>query len=191
MFNGGSTETQLINPKNAEAILWVLKTIVMMENVTCDTLFCGNLNEDIGKNVSCKTIICYNWWTGLKPFANCLDKIKNLETVYIGVNSSYFNEIKTGVGLSERFIDLKTYLTKKNISLRLYDENLEKSPDGDEVQIEDYLVGYVNVKNKPEELSDKEWKQVLILKQKVKEFIKKIQSESIEVPEKLKKYQSI
>ncbi|MFQ6723319.1 MAG: hypothetical protein ACLRFH_02865, partial [Opitutales bacterium] len=76
----------------------------------------------------------------------------------------------------------KTYLTKKNISLRLYDKNWKKSPDGDEVQIEDYLVGYVNVKNKPEELSDKEWKQVLILKQKVKEFIKKIQSESIEAP---------
>ena len=181
-FDGDITKTQLINPKNAEAILWVLKTIVMMENVTCDTLFCGNLNEDIGKNVSCKTIICYNWWTGLKPFANCLDKIKNLETVYIGVDSEYFNKIKTGVGLSERFIDLKTYLTKKNISLRLYDENLEKSPDGDEVQIEDYLVGYVNVKNKPEELSNEEWDQVLVLKQEFKELIKKIQSESIEAP---------
>ncbi|MFQ6722788.1 MAG: hypothetical protein ACLRFH_00055, partial [Opitutales bacterium] len=169
-----------------------------IKNATCNTLFYVSPGrDDIGENVSCKTfiyqgVLMYDGRLlhinmGKFDFIKHLDKIRNLETIYLGVYSRDFDEIKKGKGFTkysaESLEQFSKRLAKKNISLRFYDR--EKLNDyaqyinGQDIQP---IVGYVNVKNKPEELSNEEWDQVLVLKQEFKELIKKIQSESIEVP---------
>ncbi|MFQ6722795.1 MAG: hypothetical protein ACLRFH_00090 [Opitutales bacterium] len=178
---------QLINPKNTEAILFVPKEIVMMENVTCDTLCCGELKGDIGKNVSCKTIICLDYGLSLNSLIDYLvetkNKIKNLETVYIGVDSKNFDKFQKGIDVDEDDKKLIKRLKEENISLHFYDrEKLDKGDDyEDHIETKNimHLSGYVNVKNKPDELSDEEWDQVLVLKQKVKEIINAVQTDGI------------
>ena len=147
-------------------------------------MFC-EATPEIGKNVSCKNIV----FPGFPDKLSYFNKINNLEAVWLGLSSKDFDDVKKGVGAwKEEWKEIMEYFTKKNISLRLYnEERANKLFDACKEYIEEkdiiYLFGYVNAKNKPEELSDKEWEQVLILKPKVKEFIKKIQSESIKAPE--------
>ncbi|MFQ6722915.1 MAG: hypothetical protein ACLRFH_00720 [Opitutales bacterium] len=184
-FDGNTTETQLVNPKNTEDILFVRKSIVMIENVTCNTLFCNDL-EEVVRNVSCKTIILPD--SQINNFINYLDEIKNLETIWLGIPSDYFNQIKKENIFSKEGEELIKQLAEKNISLQFY--NTEKRYNllnSYEKYMQDkniiHLSGYVNIKNKPDELSDEEWKQVLVLKQKLKKIIKAIQSDSIKVSE--------
>ncbi|MFQ6723632.1 MAG: hypothetical protein ACLRFH_04500, partial [Opitutales bacterium] len=170
-------KTPIVNPKNTEAILFVPKTIVMMENVTCNTLFCDEL-EEVGKNVSCKTIICQDLQRDVKYFINCLDKIKNLETVWFGVEENIYS-----TEFVEETNNLIKPLAEKNISFGFYkNKRSNKLLNAYEDYIEEKdimrLSGYVNVKNKPDELSDEEWKQVLVLKQKVKEIIDATQTKT-------------
>ena len=42
-----------------------------------------------------------------------------------------------------------------------------------------HLAGYVNLKNKPEELSNKEWIQVLVLKRKIRGIVNAVKNAEI------------
>ncbi|MFQ6723121.1 MAG: hypothetical protein ACLRFH_01820 [Opitutales bacterium] len=113
--------------------------------------------KKIGKNVSCKNI-------GLFGLGWCkeIDKINNLECA--GRHSTFGDD------------GLESKLREKNISISHFSRSaFERLQQDYDRYIRDkdivYLSGYVNVKNKPKELSDAEWDHVLILKEKVKEFV--------------------
>ena len=189
LFFNQSNETKLINSKNTEDILFVPSKIRMLEKVACNTLFCNSLNEEVGTSVSCKTIICqdFNEKVKVKNFIHCLDKINNLKTVYLNATPKFLNKLKKGNGLDKVDSNLIEYLTEKNISLRFYDaEKVYKLFKLYKKYIEEknivHLSGYVNVNNKPHELSVEEWRQVGILKQKVQEMITSVQTESVNIP---------
>ncbi|MFQ6722796.1 MAG: hypothetical protein ACLRFH_00095 [Opitutales bacterium] len=166
--NGPCNTAPIINPQNAEDNLFLFKWRPAMNNVTCNTLLCETLKE-VGKNVSCKNIV---FLRGGMEMLDWLDKINDLETVWVGV-SPYELEDKE---IRKEIKEIRKQLVSRKISLVLYDdEKLDKLFDGYTEYIDakdiEYLSGYVNVKNKPDELSDEEWDQVLVLKQKVKEII--------------------
>ncbi|MFQ6722797.1 MAG: hypothetical protein ACLRFH_00100 [Opitutales bacterium] len=167
--------TPIVNPQSAEDNLFLFKRdlkgwksgSIYLEDITCDVLFLGE-TKGIGKNVSCKNIICDG---KIGVDIDALTEIKNLEAFWLSASFSELYKHK-----KEIFEDVIQPFAYLNIPVRFYNKVIVESLLKNYVAyIEEkdivYLSGYVNLKNKPDELSDEEWKQVLVLKQKVKEII--------------------
>lgn len=170
------TVTPLIDPQNVEDVLFFpvcnSMGLTYVKNVTCNTFICTRLIKE-EQNFTCP-IMVYAMLPNesqrkIEEHKDRFEK-RGVKTLYIS-KDYLFNE-----SLPEYFQDFN--VDKKIFNSRdywnLWCEYYHYVEDNDIV----YLSGYVNVKNKPDELSDKEWDQVLILKQKVKEMLEKIMNSS-------------